>query len=490
MKVPAVAVLLAAGALLSLSFPEPDIAPLAWVSLVPLLLVARRGSVRRGFLCGFVFGLGFFGALLVWVGLIGWIGWAVLVALQAVFIGTFAAAWASVARRAGLVERVLAAVALWIVLEYVRSIVPVGGFPWGQLAQSQHNLSWMLRPAALGGGWLVGGIVVAVNALLAEAAQALIARRSVRGVAVPAAIAGLLLVAPLAIPANEATGEEIDLAIVQGNVPREIPEGFERDQAILDSHRRLTEELADEKVDLVLWPESAIPYDLDTTPEAQVAVGSAAVAARSPMIVGGNLDAGPDNYKVMAFEVSADGTVTDRYQKTHLVPFGEYVPARALFGWIPMLDQVPTDALRGDRIAVFDVAGGPVAPVISFEGDFGSLVRTRIDAGGRLLTVLTNTSTWGDTWASAQHVAFSQVRAAENGVWVAHAAVSGISAFIAPDGSVEARIPLWTADSALQTVRFAEDITLYARVGDWVPLLAALASAWFLGRSVRRRRTV
>jgi apolipoprotein N-acyltransferase len=104
-----------------------------------------------------------------------------------------------------------------------------------------------------------------------------------------------------------------------------------------------------------------------------------------------------------------------------------------------------------------------------------------------MLAVLTNTSTWGDTWASAQHVAFSQVRAAENGVGVVHAAISGISAFIEPDGRVVEETPLWTATTATHEMSFAEDVTFYARVGDWLPLVSALTGAAALGWSLRRR---
>jgi apolipoprotein N-acyltransferase len=170
-------------------------------------------------------------------------------------------------------------------------------------------------------------------------------------------------------------------------------------------------------------------------------------------------------------EVSPEGDIVDQYQKTHLVPFGEYVPARDLLGWFPLLDQVPRDAIAGDEPKVFDVGGGSVATVLSFEGDFGSLVRDRIARGGRLLVVATNTSTWGRSWASAQHLAFSQVRAAENGVWVIHAAISGISAFVEPDGTVVERTGLYEMDSITQQVAFADVITPYARVGDLPALI-------------------
>jgi apolipoprotein N-acyltransferase len=259
------------------------------------------------------------------------------------------------------------------------------------------------------------------------------------------------------------------IGIVQGNVP-DMPAGEAKQLEILHSHRELTESLAAHDLGLVVWPESSVGEDLDDVPVVRGAVERAARAVGAPLIIGGNLDDGPDHYKVMAFQVRPDGRVVDRYQKTHLVPFGEYIPARDLFEWIPMLDQVPRDAVPATEPVVFQVAGGSIAPVISFEGDFGSLVRTRIDAGGRLLVIATNTSTWGESWASAQHVAFGQLRAAENGVWVAHGALTGISAFIDPEGNVVAETPLWEPATLRRTLRFADDVTLYARIGDWLPL--------------------
>ena len=477
---------LLSGVLLSFAFPEPDIAPLAWVALVPVFFLCRGRDAGSGFLLGYTFGIGFFGALLTWVSLIGWIAWIVLVALEALCIGGLAATWTVVARRSHIAVRVVAAGALWVVFEYVRSVFPVGGFTWGQLAQSQHDLLWMLRPAALGGGWLVSFIVVGVNALLAETVWAATKGEGRRAVAA-AVVAVLLLVAPLALPRQDATGETIKVAIVQGNVPKEIPVGSERDLAILESHRHLTEELAGEDLDLVVWPESSLALDVERSLEASVALETAATAVNTTVVAGGNLDIDSEHYRVMAFQASPQGEIVDTYQKTHLVPFGEYIPARTLFEWIPMLDQVGRDAVPGDDVAVFDVAGGKLAPVISFEGDFGSLVRRRMDEGGRMLAVLTNTSTWGETWASSQHVAFSQVRAAENGVGVIHAAISGISAFIEPDGRVVEETPLWTATTAIHDVSFAEGITFYARVGDWLPLLCALFGAGVLGWALRQR---
>ena len=457
------------------------------MAIAPLLALARARSVKRGAGLGFVFGLGFFGVLLYWISIIGFIGWIVLVALQAAFLAVFGGLWARLSQTDSAGARVALAATVWVSLEFVRALVPVGGFTWGELAQSQTEVRWLLPLASLGGGWLVAGFAVALNAALVELIGA--ARLEGRRALVVGALIATLLGAPLLIPDNRATGDPISAAIVQGNVPRDFTGTFlEKELTILASHQHLTEELAPAEPDLVIWPESAVGLDLTTNEDSARAVTEAAEAVGAPLIVGGNIDVGEDRYGVVAFHVDESGEVVDRYQKTHLVPFGEYVPARSVFGWIPALEQVPRDAVAADEPVSFDIAGGEVAPVISFEGDFGSLVRRPIAEGGRLLVVATNTSTWDYSWASAQHLAFSQVRAVENGVWVAHAALSGISAFVSPQGAVTDSTPLWTATALVEDLRFAENITLYARYGDWYPLLSIMVTAGAVVLSLRRRR--
>ncbi|MFN2526894.1 MAG: apolipoprotein N-acyltransferase [Actinomycetota bacterium] len=499
----ALAAALLSGAWLTLAFPEPDLYVVAWFALAPLIILCAREPVTarrlgsyprspsagRGALLGFVFGLGFFGTLLYWISIVGWVAWGLLVLLQAGLLALFGLGAALNARLPTTAVRVVLIASAWTAVELLRSIVPIFGFTWGQLAQSQHNAGWMLRPAAWGGAWAVAWIVCAVNASLAEAWT----RRRRGGLAVLAA-AALLVAAPLLLPAADpAAGSPALVAIVQGNVPREIPEaGAAREEAILARHVQLTRDLAGRGLDLIVWPESSIGIDLDRDRVARATVEGAAEASGSAVIAGANLDVDADRYLVMAFHIDPVDGLIDRYQKTHLVPFGEYVPGRRFLNWVPLLAQVPRDAIAGTAGTLFTppAVPGPVAPVISFEGDFGSLVRSRIGAGGRLLIVATNTSTWRESWASAQHVAMSQVRAAENRVWVVHAALSGISALVAPDGSVVERTPLWTATTLEGDVRLPERVSFYARTGDWlgwgsvvVGLIGALVGT-------RRRPTV
>jgi apolipoprotein N-acyltransferase len=423
-----------------------------------------------------LFGITFFGVLIYWFSIAGWIAWALAVVLESLFTGLFGALWGATSRwvRGGAV--VFAGAALWVACEYVRARVPFGGFTWGDLAQSQHNLPWMLRSAAIAGGWGTAFLMVSSAACLVCALSAV--RAEHRRTAIIYVVAAIALIAlPLLAPRSTATGSELRVAIVQGNVPRSfIGRTIAKEREIIRSHVRLTKQLAPRHPDLVVWPESAVGIDLRRFPEVARVVEGAARSVHAPLIVGTNFDVDPTHYKVVALLLSSRGTILDVYQKTHLVPFGEYVPGRRFLSWIPLLAQIPEDALPAEHATLFTVDGGKVAPVLSFEGDFGSLVRDRIHAGGGLLVVATNTSTWGTTPASAQHLAMSQVRAAENGVWVVHAAVSGISAFIAPDGTVVRSTPLWKATSMVQKVRFGDGTTFYTRTGDWLPILCLMAA--------------
>ena len=481
---------------MSFAFPAADIAPLAWFMPAALILTAERVRLRRALGLGWVFGVAFFGSVLVWISLVGWIAWALLVAVQALFVALFAGSWSLISPYGGRAVRILAPAVLWVASEWLRSTMPVHGFTWGVLAQSQHNLPWMLRLGAIGGGWLISFVCVLIAGLATEAVRTALSRRW-RATAWCAAAAALCAGLPALIPATHASGRSIDVVIVQGNVPaNSIPGARATELAILRSHVRLTTALEGRHPDLVVWPESAVGLDPFHDPVVARALRVAARAADAPMLVGADVPAGPGYYRVVTLEVTPGGRIAAVYRKTHLVPFGEYIPYRRYLRWAPMLRQVSEDAVAADHGRLFHVAGGEVAPVLSFEDDFSSLVRGRIAMGGRLLVVGTNTSTWGRSWASEQHVAMSQVNAAANGVWVVHGALSGISAFVDPQGHVVARSALWEATTLSHHVSFRRGETLYTRYGDWTAFaslaLGGAAVVYGLARRAwaRRRDTV
>ena len=462
----ALAVCFTSGVALSLAFPEPSISPLAWVTIAPLLALCVGARPRVGFGRAFTFGVGFFSALLLWISAIGWVAWTLLVVMESALLGVFGLGWA-LASRTPRPWWIVLAPALWVAIELLREYVPIVGFPWGQLAQGQVGIPWELPLAGIGGGKTVSFLVVAVNTVVALGWL----DRGVRRVGLVVLGAGLLGFGPLVgamRPHVDTSTKPLRIAIVQGNAGPGVQ--VEDERARVERHLVLTKDIAGKDPDLVVWPESSVGIDPTRDSEIARMIAEAARAADAPMVVGANLEAGEDRYMVMTLLVSADGEIVDRYQKTHLVPFGEYIPARGLLGGLPLLQQVPRDAVAGRDPRNFDVEGTTVATVISFEGDFGPLVRDRIGLGARLLVVATNTSTWGRSWASAQHVAMSQVRAAENGVPVVHAALSGISAAISENGQVLADTPLYEEAVLVFEVRPSSFVTLYANTGEWFPV--------------------
>ncbi|MEA2516482.1 MAG: apolipoprotein N-acyltransferase [Actinomycetota bacterium] len=489
-RVPSLAILLFAGLALSFAFPEPSLAPLAWVAIVPLLLIARD-SPRRGFALGTAFGVGFFGSLLIWVSVVGWAAWAVLVIMESLFIGLFGAGWA-IASRSDRRWWPLIAPALWVTLEALRSLVPVVGFPWGELAQSQTVFPWLLQISQVGGAKTVSVVLVTVNTLVA---LALLSKGPARMRWGGGAVATIVALVPLSyvVPRIDGStaGEQsrvLRVAIVQGNASPGVV--VEDELARVERHLRLTEQLVDEHIDLVVWPESAVGIDPFEDPRVMAMIVRAARAVDAPMIVGANLETDQNNYNVATLHVSAEGDVLEVYRKTHLVPFGEYLPARRWLSWLPGVEQIPRDAVAGSEPTNFEVGDTEVATVISFEGDFGPLVRDRVAQGARLITVATNTSTWKNSWASAQHLAMSQVRAAETRVPVVHAALSGISAAVGFDGVVGQRTELYTEGTIVFDMVPSADISIYARTGEWLPLLCLVGSLIALFAGWRRRSTV
>lgn len=483
----ALAVCLASGIVLSFAFPDPSIAPLAWVSIAPLLWLAAGERPLRGAALAFVFGFGFFGALLVWISAVGWIAWLALVLLQSVLFAVLGAAWAA-ASRLGRAWWVLIAPALWVSIEVLRASVPVVGFPWGELAQGQVWDPLLLGAARWGGGKAVSSLVVAANVMLLLAIKERGLRRPLCVVGA-AALIGLSPLLAMMRPSDDAD-EPLRIAIVQGNASPGVR--VEDERARVRRHLELTESLAGEDLDLVVWAESSVGIDPFRDEEVAGLVRQAASAVDAPMIVGANLDVDAEHYAVTTLLISPEGEIEDTYQKTHLVPFGEFIPARGVFGVLPMLDQIPRDAVAGDEPKNFTIPPSELGPneigtVISFEGDFGPLVRERVALGARVVVVATNTSTWKRSWASAQHLAMSQVRAAENGVPVVHAALSGISAAIDDSGRVLDKTPLYVEDTLVFSTSRATSVTFYARVGEWFPITCGAIAALAVALGARRR---
>ncbi|MFM9371134.1 apolipoprotein N-acyltransferase [Streptomyces sp. Da 82-17] len=497
-----------AGALPALAFPEPSWWWFAYVALVPWLLLARSApTARRAAYDGWLGGFGFMLAVHHWL----LPSLHVFTFVIAALLGALWAPWGLLVRRLlgarpdghGVpARRVAAALVLvpsaWLMVELVRSWEGLGG-PWGLLGSSQWQVGPALRVASVGGVWLVSLLVVAVNTALAV----LIAERRAR----VRAVAGLVVVALAGTaagawaPRPEAAGSA-RIAVVQPGVI-DGAGGAERRFA---REEELTRTLAGRGVDLVVWGESSVGYDLGRRPDLarRIAQLSREVGAQILVNVDARRSDQPGIFK-SAILVGPEGPTGGRYDKMRLVPFGEYIPARALLGWATSVGKAAgEDRRRGTAPVVIPVAEGApgasgaqpfgmVGPLVCFESAFPDMSRHLTRSGAQLLLAQSATSTFQDSWAPAQHASLAAVRAAENGRPMVHATLTGISAVHGPDG---ARVgdTLGTDASTARTydVPLATGTTLYVALGDWAVYGALAALVLFCAaesvRALRRRR--
>ncbi|MEU9994483.1 apolipoprotein N-acyltransferase [Streptomyces sp. NPDC050848] len=483
----------ACGALPALAFPAPALWWFAYVALVPWLLLLRTApTARRAGLEGWLGGLGFMLAVHQWLmpslhvfilvvaGLLGllWLpwGWLVRAMLADEPSGPRAAA-ALIVVPSG-----------WLLIELVRSWEGLGG-PWGLLGASQWQVGPALRLASVGGVWLVTLLVVAVNTAFA---LLVVSAAAVRLTALVGLVVCALIVSTVwwgvAPPREQGTAR---IAVVQPGV-YDGSGGAERRFA---RGEELTRELVGQDVDLVVWGESSVGSDLTARPDLANRLAALSRAVDAPILV--NVDARrsdrPGIFKSSVL-IGAQGPTGERYDKMRLVPFGEYIPARPVLGWVTSFGKAATeDRRRGTEPVVMTVPaqdGRPalrIGPLVCFESAFPDMSRRLTRDGAALLIAQSATSTFQDSWAPAQHASLAALRAAETGRPMVHATLTGISAAYGPDGR-RIGTPLGTDQSAavVYDVPLSQATTGYVRYGDWplyfaLTVLAALCAAEGMG---------
>jgi apolipoprotein N-acyltransferase len=488
---------LLSGGLLYAGHPPLDWAWAGWVALVPLLLLAHDlgpARLRAALGWGLLSGVAFFAPLLQWISRFGFAPWVLLTVVQAAFVALFVATVAAWGPRRG--RWGVAAVA-WVGLEWLRSWFPLSGFPWGVLGYTQHDGGPLLPLAR----WLgVLGISLAL-VLFAAAVAELVIRRAWRlqGSAagpVVAVVAVVLLGATLPGHGGDPVGT-VDIAGVQANdieLPPFIDRGnVARVENIAALMADATEEMAagsDELPDVVVWPENALDGDPRSSPALAERVAQAQAAIGDATLLAGTLLDGPRErtFRNSIVRYALDGGIAEVYDKRILVPFGEYVPWRWLFGGLPPLQAIPSDGVAGTEPTVFAVGDAVIGPVTCYESIYPELVRDQVREGANVLVVSTNNASFGRSPASRQHLAFSQVRAVETGRWTLHAGISGISGVVDPDGGVHQRTELFERAIVRDELPLLDGLTPYVRVGDLAGPLSGLLTAAAMALVVVRRR--
>lgn len=481
------------GLALAAAFPPYDLWPLSIAAVAGLSVLTRGRTARQGAWLGFAFALPFFLWLLLWLRVVGYDAVFGLSVLEALFIAALGAGLAITSR---LPYWPLWGGCLWVAEELARDRLPFGGFPWGRLAFANTGSPYTPL-AALGGAPLVTFAVALTGTLLAAAVLAALrlrtagtarTARTLLPAAGTAVLAAALLAAGYAVPVPTDATDFVKVAIVQGNVQQPGMHFLGRPMQILDNHVAATLKLARDikekrtpKPDLVIWPENSSDLDPFSNPQAYDRITGAVRAVGVPVLVGALVD-GPD-----ARHVQNEGIVWDpvsgpgaSYTKQHPVPFGEYVPFRTeLTKVIHRLDQIPRDFYPGRNTGVLKIGPATLGDVICFEVAYDEIVHDTVKAGARAIIVQTNNATYGRTGQPEQQLAMSRLRAIEHGRAIVTAATSGISAVVAPDGTIEQRTKEFTQDVLSARIPLRDELTVADRVGtvpEWTLAMVGILS--------------
>lgn len=473
--------------LASQAFPATNLASLGWVALIPLLAVLCHDSPRLGAWHGLLQGLVFYFFLLSWIpgvvagfgglGLaLGWLVGLLLVVILACFHALFGAWQAWLHRRLGL-GALLAAPAGWVLMaEWLRNW-PLGGFPWGFLGYSQYEVPGMLRLASWGGVSGLSFLLVGFSALsVAACSPGKLWRWRCGGLLLLTLLLALVMSRAWSVP--PAAGEPLAVAAIQGNVRQDEKWQVARRDEILDRHMALTERALAGGARLILWPESSTVEQISESLQLQMRLRDLLQPAGAWAVVGSVYHRVDGGYTNAAFLVAPGGSLPERYDKVHLVPFGETVPLANLLFFVKPLVEAVGDFRPGEAVGLMgegldlrrapdaNLRPGEVTPFgmsICYEIIYGSIVAAQVQQGATFLTTITNDAWFGRTSAPAQHFAMAILRAAETRRWLLRAANTGISGLVAPDGQVVQATGLFVPALVQGTLIPRQDLTFYVR---------------------------
>ena len=502
---------LLSGALVTLPFLDFSLSLLAWIAFIPLILALRGKSPRQGAALGLVAGSVFGYAGIYWLARVTFPGYFVLAAYLALYWAAWGAVIAAfISRRPGRLW--WGGAAAWVALEFLRAHL-FTGFPWNLLGVSQaRNLS-LVQAASFLGVYGVSGAVILFNTSFAQFIISFRAGRKARFPRYLPPLAAVLILLTLLcygqgrLRRKETGGETLALTLVQGGIAQEL----KWDPALAAGHLRtyldLSRRALPSRPGLIVWPESALPYYLAETSGSPAyrktqrkmrrELSKLARAGKAYLLVGGDyLTASrPVRYYNSAYLFDPAGEPAGRYDKTHLVPFGEYTPLKRFLPFLRRVVPWDEDFSAGRDLTLLDLGKrGKLGVLICFEDIFPGPARTFARRGADCLVNLTNDAWYGWTIAPYQHAYAARFRAVENRIYLARATNTGYSCVFDPRGRVVGDVSgpggenLYISDFKTVAIHPSARRSFYTAHGDifaWSCVFLALLAA--LGRRKKSR---
>jgi len=504
------ALVIASGLALALAFPKSDVSLLAWVAFVPFFYAVEGEPLKRVFWWGWLQGFACYVGSLYWVVItlhdfagvnffLSLIPMLLLASVVAIF--TALSMWTGefCARRLRLPVVVTMPIA-WAAVELFRTYLPIG-FPWNLLGETQYRNLELIQFAEFTGTYGVSALIIFFNVVIF---MVLLRRGSRRLQTLSLSILTAVMIAAIVFGnwrIHELKTIKPDgtfrVAMVQGNIPQSVKWDADAQAPTFKIYSDQSADAAKQGADLIVWPEAAATFIFqpdDRYPEVVAAdanyrsqllqlardIGKPILFGAPALVVKNDRVAGFAN---RAYLVSAQGEVVAWYDKIQLVPFGEYVPFRAVLGFV--VNRIVHgfgDMVPGEQQTLFDVKGAKLSVLICYESIFPDLARRSVKQGADVMVNITNDAWYGTSSAPYQLLAMAAMRSVETKVPMIRTANTGISAIILDDGSITATTPLFKRGTEIEDVSWHPMRTLYTMVGDLFAdiclVLTAIALIW------------
>ncbi len=467
---------------------------LAWIALLPLHRVLLDVTPRQGFLRGWLAGVFAFTGTMYWVvvamNLYGQVPLPISIGIMflltiyiGLYVGMYAWGFVWVEQRWANMAWILAP-CLWVSLEFLRTYA-LSGMPWGLLGYSQFQWLPIIQIADITSVYGVSFIIVLANVTFFYLLRWTLAKQPVRPTLLqpwPAlsasvvVILGTWLYGSLALhSSNDSALPTLKVGVVQANIDQSLKWDTAYRVETLERYARLTKTIASDS-DVIIWPEAATPFLFEQEQGYQAMVVNMIAQTHTPLVFGSPVlrrhEDGRPFLLNSAYVLTPEGELTGRYDKQHLVPFGEYIPLKRILFFLDKLVVGIGDFQPGPGPTLLSIPHGPtqesihIGMAICYEVIFPDLVRQLAKKGANFLVTITNDAWFGKTVAPYQHFATAVFRAVENRRAFARAANTGISGFIDPSGHILAATPIFTQQAITQAIPLGGPSTFYTKFGD------------------------
>lgn len=472
---------LASGILLFLSFPKYGSGIIAWIAFIPLFYSLKNAAYKDGVLAGFGAGFVFYIGIIYWIIHVVvkygyqplYVGVAAMI-LLAFYLSLYIALFGLgivFSNKKGL-PLYVSAPSIWICLEYAKSQL-FTGFPWENLGYSQYANYYLVQLADITGVYGISFVIVFINALLFEALsnsgnRRVLIRLAVSGCIIMGLVYSYGLLRVNHVQKAESEAKSMKVLLVQGNIEQDVKWNPRYQLETVSIYRNLSLKHG-QQPGLIVWPETATPFFFQDINDLNREVLRVASSSRSWLLFGSpsyTKDSQGMAIYNSAFLLSPEGTIEGKYDKMHLVPFGEYVPLRQFLPFIGKLVVGVGDFQTGIGYIPLKMESHKPGVLICYEGILPEAAGAYKRAGADLLINITNDAWFGMTSAPYQHLSMTTFRAIENRMYLVRAANTGISAIIDPKGKVLSQSPLFEQATVQGIVKYVDQRTIYSSYGD------------------------